>query len=709
MLCIIFDFDGPIMDSRALSQKALLTIWDDCIKGVAFPNLSDIPLFNTSITAKIALVKAKVELDESDEKEFIELYSNKLKELEHNYVLDTNIRESLESLKNNPNVYTAIISNRRYANLDEVLKSCGIRHFFDYIYGRDSYLPKPDLQSLEDLLEKTKLDKSKLYYIGDQDVDWTFANNASINYYHAGYSKEPCNLSIKNALYVFQTTRELKDLLTNVVEINKINGFHYFNMIKSIGSNNICFFVGSGISIPSGFGNWDKAYKEIFQEVGISHLYNKDNLISSLQLLAIDTRYNRQIFDKFKNYFSPYSSFEPNEYHYILLNINPKRIWTTNYDHLFEKAIIKDHKNMAIIRNDDDLKNNYGKDMLVKMNGDFEDALFEDDFKWNIIFFQEQFTLLKYNRPVLVGLFENDYVSSVMIFIGISFNDPGLNELISTIKYKNLKPIHKHFYLTVPSNDLQQTYFQKLKEKELLQYGIITVYFNTYDEILDYLRTLYIYTNQQHIGIAGSIPYPSDNNFHYCNSIYTVKETTDICIKLGELFASKGFYLASGGAPYVGMPFIEGGYKISSENCNVFFRNNGGKFYKRNVPVKITSSSNISDMRKTFISSLNCLIAISGRFAHDDIGAIEEIELALSKRIPIFIISQFGGQSAEYYDVFLKKIPQHYSNEVASILRDINIKINSMGKDTLTSYLFGEFIDDIEEVLKITASLNLIL
>lgn len=708
MFCVIFDFDGPIMNSRLLAQSAISTAWRELSLDGGCPTIADITLLNTTKLLDMVLIKENISLESATKEKLIHTYKKHLKLLEQRYSIDENIRSALVFLKKNPNICTALISNRRLNDLEEILVSCGIRGLFDYIYGRDSFLPKPDTQALEDLLRRTGIDRGNVFYIGDQDVDFEFAKRGKILYYHAGYSTEPCNVAIKEAKCVFRSTKDLHDALTNIIEESSTNFHLYTDSICLVNSDRLCLFVGSGISVPSGIGDWNNAYGTIFSEIGIAHLYNSNNLTTTLQLLSLDDRFNHKIFDRFRYYFSPSNSFEPNKYHFIILNMRLKRIWTTNYDHLFEQIIFKHHRDTCIIKNDTDLKNNYNKHMLVKMNGDFEDATYAEGADWNIVFFNEHFNLFNYHRPLISRLFEEDFMSSVMIFVGISFNDPNLNRIISVIKHRGLKPPHKHFYLTTISKGIHQSYLQKLKEQELKHYGITTLFFNTHDEILQFLQDLYICRNKQCIGISGSIPYPSSDNLLYNNSLFTVQETHEICRKLGELFASKGFYTASGGAPYVGIPFVEGAYSVDSDKTTFYLRAFGGKHYKHNVPAQIINSQNISDMRKAFILSLNCLIVVSGRYSDCEKGVVEEIEIAMHNRIPIFIISQFGGQGAEYYNRFINEIPLYYLPTMSSELISLNKKIFSMNKEDLVTYLFSEFIEDIKAVIILKASHDIV-
>lgn len=708
MICIIFDFDGPILDSRSIALQALQHIWLDTFSSQP-PDLFNIPLLDTKNFINLVLAKDNRQIDGQLKSDLVKAYSDELQVLEQNAVIDINIRKSLEFLKENNLVTTAIISNRRIKNLEEVLNSLGIKNYFDYLYGRDSLVAKPSVETAKDLIKKTQIEPENMIYIGDQDVDYHFCVNAGIHYYHAGYSNEPSNLSWKNAEFVFFSTKQLMDTFFSFDLRCLPSNARQSKALQEIKQEECCFFVGAGISMPSGIGNWDEAYKKIFNNMNLSHIFTKNNLTETLQLLVSDVEYGKRLFDEFKEYFSSRNQVEPNFYHYLLLNTKNKRMWTTNYDNLFEQIVINNHLDFITIKSDIDLEGALNKKMLIKMNGDFENAQYDQASNWNLIFSQGQFDVFEYKRSYIKQLFINDFVASTFIFVGVSFDDPILKRIIRVLKYgSNRELTRKHYYLTVADFDIRASQLQALKEKELRQYGINTLYFNNFDEIKNYLQQLYIALNTIKIGISGSIPMPITENEYYNNSLFTAKETFNICKKIGHLLATAGCHVYSGGAPFVGIPAVEGAFNVCSNNAMFFFRKGGGSFYQCNAQAKIAQTDNISDMRNEFIASVNGLVVIAGRLTTEDEGIIEELRLALKKRIPIIIFTQFGGQAYEYFQELIELIPKYYNTELSQAILTVNKKIKLLDKADVEEYIYNDLLVDMKELLVIAASTQIV-
>lgn len=704
MIGIIFDFDGTIIDSRSIASHALNKTWEQFLPNYDLPNISDIPLYDTKRMINVLLAKGNIELSRERTFEIICGYSTYLKELESAYILNEDICYILKRLKKNQNCVTAIISNRREESLHYLLNIYGIKSLFSHIYGSDTIKPKPDITTILDFQSKTSIESGKIIYIGDQDIDYVFASNADLIYYHAGYSSEPTNIAHKRASLVFSSTKQMKDLFNNI-EVASNNVDETNKLMSIINEQEFCLFLGAGISIPSGYGSWVDSYKVIFDKIGISHLFDENNMTSVLQLMAFDENYNHKLFNEFKEHFSSKKNYEPNAYHYLSINANAKRIWTTNYDHLFEKIILSNHLDVTVIRNDDDLANNNNKNQIIKMNGDFESAHFDENLDWNIIFLKEQFDLYELRNPGIVALFERDFINSTIIFIGYSLTDPSLQRIIAKVKHGKFKQNCYHYICIVTSKDLKQQYLQKLRAKELRQYGIIVLFFGEYDSVLEFLKNIVIQNKQMRIGISGSIPDYLNEDGYYQNSMFTVKKTADICNKLGKMLSLNNYIVSSGGAPSVGIPAVEGAFDINSNNALFFFRRHGGTYFKCNAPAKIIKSEDIEDMRREFIKYVDVLVVISGRIVKDDAGIMQEIMFALDKSIPVLIFTQFGGQAFECYDSFIKNIEKYYhSNIICKQIKTLNEKINTLHKEDAETYLMNDFIDDLHELLTLCKS-----
>lgn len=79
------------------------------------------------------------------------------------------------------NVSLNVLSNKPHGQTIDVIEHYFGLETFDYVYGKKSeFLPKPDPNSLLDLISKLNLKKSEIIYIGDTETDIHTAKNAGV-------------------------------------------------------------------------------------------------------------------------------------------------------------------------------------------------------------------------------------------------------------------------------------------------------------------------------------------------------------------------------------------------------------------------------------------------------------------------------------------------------------------------------------------------
>lgn len=220
----------------------------------------------------------------------------------------------------------------------------------------------------------------------------------------------------------------------------------------------LVFFVGAGVSIPSGMPSWATAIKQIKKRM--KGILQDDALkISQYYYVQHGKRdYNRLMWAVFK-----YQKTLPtNHIHRELFKFQVKTIVTTNYDHLLEEAAKENYRVFDVIGQDSDLAYGFAENKIIKMHGDFEHDNFvlkEDDY----LHYERNFRLLTaYIKALIAG--------NTMIFIGYSFNDPDLKQIFSWVKDVLGRDMPR-FYMIVT-----KTAYSEVEANYFKNFGITVLY-----------------------------------------------------------------------------------------------------------------------------------------------------------------------------------------------------------------------------------------
>ena len=97
-------------------------------------------------------------------------------------------------------------------------------------------------------------------------------------------------------------------------------------------------------------------------------------------------------------------------------------IITTNYDTLIEDQI----KNLQIVSKDEDLPYTNSNRMLIKMHGDFKNK--------NIVLKKSDYDNYEKNFPLISTLIKGLFTTNTVLFIGYSYNDTNVQQIMNWIK-----------------------------------------------------------------------------------------------------------------------------------------------------------------------------------------------------------------------------------------------------------------------------------
>jgi len=290
-----------------------------------------------------------------------------------------------------------------------------------------------------------------------------------------------------------------------------INAKFEESIVKELKNNNLAIFAGAGLSRASGYVDWANLLSGIASELGLT-IDEKTDLVSLAQYYCND--YGRQgineaIIDKFEK------DAEENKNLNILAQLPISVYWTTNYDSLIEDTLDVYKKKVDKKIDQKQLKNyKPNRDVIVyKMHGDKEhpdDAVItRDDYE-------------SYNnaRALFTTNLKGQLVEKTFLFIGFSFEDPNLEQILSRIRvelitaspknhYCFFKKIDKEKYLIGEEKYDEDKYNedkikQELKIRDLRRYGINTILVDEYDDITKILERIYLKYKLSNIFISGS-------------------------------------------------------------------------------------------------------------------------------------------------------------------------------------------------------------
>lgn len=242
--------------------------------------------------------------------------------------------------------------------------------------------------------------------------------------------------------------------------------------VKSLRNKNASVFIGSGISSPVFNKCWEELILPYATKIGLS----KETMGNDYPFIAQsyincgndDMGFRNEICAVFE-------SLETTDVHSILAELPIRNYWTTNYDKLLENALSNKNKHFDLIYNNDSfISLDDKRDHIVyKCHGDCK-------YPNSIIITQKDYENFKIKAFNFTHALYNELASSSVLFLGYSFHDPDINNILSTLSAIN-KVTQNHFLITKKNTD--EKLQQELWIKNLERYGIFTVLIDNYNEV----------------------------------------------------------------------------------------------------------------------------------------------------------------------------------------------------------------------------------
>jgi hypothetical protein len=379
-----------------------------------------------------------------------------------------------------------------------------------------------------------------------------------------------------------------------------------------------------------------------------------------------------------------------------------ERIWTTNYDALFEQVIASGDYPYRVVRNDKDLKKNFGnRALVIKMNGDFESAAYEKELDWGMVFLQEQFDLADKQRAEIWRLFEDDYRNRSIIFVGVSFRDPTLRRITAAAAKNAPITRYPHYLLMhLPRHPVEIAEFQ-LFTNYLKRYRITVLGFSGFKDIDRFVRRITALAKRPIVGFSGTTAKNNDLSTKLPGGSIDGNTISALCHILGRALARRGMRVTSGHGPGVGVPSVEAAFEADPTSARFYVRRKGTSNLSRTAPAIVVNAEKLETMRERFIPECDLLFAAGGDSDKgENSGTVLEINRALALQIPVLVFEQAGGDAAAFAATYLARIDGGYEDKAfAAEIRRANETLRNVQPENLEGFFATRVPSMVEELI----------
>ncbi|WP_295199533.1 SIR2 family protein [uncultured Chryseobacterium sp.] len=251
------------------------------------------------------------------------------------------------------------------------------------------------------------------------------------------------------------------------------------------------YFIGSGISVPSGLPDWKRLMEKFVKEIGIDKVENTDDL----PLLAQYYINEKSKVDLYKAINTDFIKKKPNDYHNLFKITNIKTIWTTNYDDLLEKTFtnncevkISDSEVFTFLEDNEKIE-------IIKVHGSIKHKIKD------LVITQSDYEDFFINKPIIVQRLKVDLLQKSFVFMGYNYGDPNIQNILTEVRrLKSDKNKIRHYILL--KNKTDQKF--NLWCKNLERYNVFPVIYEEHSDLEEIIKKIALRSRGKSIFITGS-------------------------------------------------------------------------------------------------------------------------------------------------------------------------------------------------------------
>lgn len=425
------------------------------------------------------------------------------------------------------------------------------------------------------------------------------------------------------------------------------------NYVKALKEKNAIVFAGAGMSVSSGFFDWQKMLHPIAHRLDLDITIEHD--LSALAQYFVDQQggirgeLNQILTEEYNKL-----NVAITENHRILARLPIQIYWTTNYDDLIERALRERGKTPDVKKAQPDLSINLPKrDAIVyKMHGDINTVS-------ETVLTKHEYEDYNSSRELFSNAFKSDFVSRTFLFIGFSFTDPNLDYLISRIRTtlgRNKKP---DYFFIKRDADQKRHHRNEIRVNSLKQYGLNAIWINDYSEITTILKEIETRYLRNTVLISGSAEeYGSFGKTRGEELLHNISK---------ELSASN-YKIVSGFGWGVGSAIINGVLDNMTHERN---QNLDNYLILRPFPQFETGGKNLKELwteyRNGFIPLAGIALFVFGNKRNKDNGEIvvangmqEEFDIAVKAGLKVIPIGATGFLAGDLWKLLIEKFDDYY-------------------------------------------------
>lgn len=453
---------------------------------------------------------------------------------------------------------------------------------------------------------------------------------------------------------------------------------------KAINEGYAAVFAGAGLSVASGYVDWKTLVTPLAEELNLN-IEEENDLTKVAQYYRNEFKSRGDINQTIMEAFS--KEKEPNENIDILTRLPIYTYWTTNYDKLLEEGFKNNNRKVDVKCRETRLSTQkYDRDaILYKMHGDVDDPA-------EAVLTKQDYEIYNQRNPLFTSILQGDLISKTFLFIGFSFEDPNLTNVLAATRNILDENISNNYWLekrvTKPSDIEESTEAkvryevdrtkQELKIHELQRYRIQTVYIDSYEEITEILKELEFLNLKRKIFISGSVT--------FYDKIWTKEKVNALCYSLAKELVKNNYQICSGFGYGVGSSVINGALEViySEKYKHVDDYLNLRPFPQNNSSVNQGNDVRQKMYRSEMVNGVGVVIFMFGNREGKDKkeelseGLIEEFRIAKEQGKKIIPIGSTGGATKKIFEEVENNIIDYpYLKKHLSILKN-NTDINEL-------------------------------
>ena len=198
----LFDLDGVIIDSK----KNMRLSWN--LVNQKFELNRPFKKYFSYIGRDFKDILKKLKIKNKNFKDIEKAFKNESIKNFDKYKLYPGVKGVLNKLKKKK-IKVGIVTSKDCLRTKKILKKFSLK--FNEVRCSDNKIPgKPKPDKIFSIMQKLKIKRHNIVYVGDMMIDKLTAKNAKVDYIHAMYGYSPKKINHKNTIFSFNGLVKIK-------------------------------------------------------------------------------------------------------------------------------------------------------------------------------------------------------------------------------------------------------------------------------------------------------------------------------------------------------------------------------------------------------------------------------------------------------------------------------------------------------------------